>query len=161
MGDVPSRNRHTSIVNARSVSLRIFYSHALLLICKHCFNISSSKIMLIMVSLYTTLCREFGSSTMILICFAYWSKQMIWNFTFLLLANTRNYAMNIYFETTFYQNCENGGTIKCIHDLAQPNLCNRFRKRSNLHELHTRNRKPFQITLYDTTTNSSVASPTI
>ena len=41
---------------------------------------------------------------------------------------------------------------KCIHNLAPPYLCNKFRKRSNLHECYTRNRELLQIPMYNTTT---------
>ena len=40
---------------------------------------------------------------------------------------------------------------KCVHDLAPPYLCNKFSKRSDLHERHTRNRELFQIPIYNTT----------
>ena len=40
----------------------------------------------------------------------------------------------------------------CIHNLAPPYLCNKFRKRSNLHECCTRNRKLLLIPMYNTTT---------
>ena len=40
---------------------------------------------------------------------------------------------------------------KCVHDLAPPYLCNKFSKRSDLHERYTRNRELFQIPMYNTT----------
>ena len=41
---------------------------------------------------------------------------------------------------------------KCIDNLSTPHLCNKFRKRSNLHECNTRNRELLQIPMYNTTT---------
>ena len=40
---------------------------------------------------------------------------------------------------------------KCVHDLAPPYLCNKFSKRSDLHERYTRKRELFQIPMYITT----------
>ena len=40
---------------------------------------------------------------------------------------------------------------KCVHDLAPLYLCNKFSKRSDLHERYTRNRELFQIPMYNTT----------
>ena len=41
---------------------------------------------------------------------------------------------------------------KCINNLAPPYLCNKFSKRSNIHECNTRNRELLQIPIYNTTT---------
>ncbi len=41
---------------------------------------------------------------------------------------------------------------KCINNLAPPYLCDKFSKRSNVHERNTRNRELLQIPMYNTTT---------
>ena len=41
---------------------------------------------------------------------------------------------------------------KCINNLAPPYLCNKFSKRSNIHECNTRNRELLQIPIYNTAT---------
>ncbi len=41
---------------------------------------------------------------------------------------------------------------KCINNLAPHYLCNKFSKRSNIHEYNTRTRELLQIPMYNTTT---------
>ena len=41
---------------------------------------------------------------------------------------------------------------KCINNLAPPYLCNKFSKRSNVHECNTHNQELLQIPIYNTTT---------